>query len=290
VHGGLIVLGFLATWTVLELPDDQEPLRVTADFQNLRYEPLVRLDAGLESLREPSRAQQTPAPDVQASLEGALDARAELYELVESALPAPAVFVPADTGESATFVGLRATDARRIVYVIDASGSMIRSLPIVLEELARSLEALRPPQEFGVIFFQRNEAVVVPPASHLVAATGEAKVKALEWISRNVIPSGRSNPLAAIERALALRPDVVFMLSENITGSGQFEIDQEDLLELLERLNPPDGASGLRPARICCVQFLYPDPLDTLRRIAQRHGGPGGYRYLDAVELGIAVP
>jgi len=35
------------------------------------------------------------------------------------------------------------------------------------------------------------------------------------------------------------------------------------------------------------VQFLDPDPLETLRRIAEQHGGPDGYRFLSRAELGL---
>ena len=111
----------------------------------------------------------------------------------------------------------------------------------------------------------------------------------LAWIDQHVIPAGRSNPLSAIELALGFEPDVIFMLSENITGSGEFEIDQADLLALLEELNPADS-SGRRPTQINCVQFLDPDPLRTLEKIARRHGGERGYKFLDRAELGLRAP
>ena len=142
-------------------------------------------------------------------------------------------------------------------------------------------------QRFGLVFFQRNEALMVPPTTRLVSATPDAKVTALRWIDEKVIPAGRSNPLAAIEKALSFKPDVIFLLSENITGSGEFEIDQADLLSLLDELNPIDRRTGRRATRINCVQFLDPDPLDTLRRIAERHGGTDGYRFLSRAELGF---
>ena len=47
----------------------------------------------------------------------------------------------------------------------------------------------------------------------------------------------------------------------------------------------PDG-NGHRRTQINCIQFLDPDPLDTLRIIAERHGGPKGYKFLDREELG----
>ena len=112
----------------------------------------------------------------------------------------------------------------------------------------------------------------------------------MAWVVGHVMPAGRSNPLAALEKGLRLRPDVIFLLSENITGSGEFEIDQADLLSLLDRLNPVHRRTNRRRTRINCVQVLDPDPLDTLGKIARRHGGPDGYRFLSRSELGLEAP
>lgn len=293
IHGVLAILGFLVTWTVVLLQSDEQPARIIADFNAMTYQPLVRMsqdDASLADLRVQDRVEVAdPVPQVDR-----VDDPVELDPLVlfsgatsESSF---ARFAPDPTRTTATFVGLSSTNARRIVYVIDASGSMIRSLPIVLEELARSLDGLAPPQEFTVIFFSRNEAIIVPPVDRLSRATEAEKIRVLSWIGRHVIPAGRSNPLNAIEKALGFRPDVIFLLSENITGSGEFEIDQRDLLALLDELNPVDPELGRRATQINCVQFLDPDPLDTLREIARRHGGEKGYKFLDREELGLKAP
>ena len=67
-------------------------------------------------------------------------------------------FAPKASRSGATFAGTSSTNARKIVYAIDASGSMISSIQIVLEELTRSLENLSPKQSFTVIFFQNDAA------------------------------------------------------------------------------------------------------------------------------------
>ena len=294
IHGGLIGLGFLVTWTVVSLTDEQEPTLIVAEFDALSYDPVVTLET--EPL--PPQEQLIAAPQLSESFQRALaeqlaDLEAPVLGLALEPSPATSAqieFAPAQGRDTATFVGMTTSNARRIVYVIDASGSMIRSLQIVIEELTRSLGTLSEQQRYGVIFFQRNEAVMVPPTGRLTQATPEAQLRTLEWIDDHVIPAGRSNPLAAIERALGFKPNVIFLLSENITGSGEFEIDQDDLLNLLEELNPIEARSGRRRTQINCVQFLDPDPLDTLRRIADRHGGPGGYRFLSRAELGLTSP
>ena len=293
LHAGLIGLGFLFTWTIMSLAEGEEPVRLSAEFESVRYDPLVTLESDLASIDEPLASQQvaTETPELTVAEQLAEMEVTPLSLLTDAAMPPPrARFSSRPQPGVAAFGGLRTTNARRIVYVIDASGSMIRTLSVVLQELASSIEGLSEAQSFGIIFFQRNEAVVVPPTHRLTSATSAAKVRALRWIHENVTPGGRSSPVAAIEHALRLKPEVIFLLSENITGSGQFEVDQEDLLALLERLNPIDPKTGRRATQLKCVQFLYPDPLETLRIIAERHGGAKAYKFIDAAELGIAAP
>ena len=157
---------------------------------------------------------------------------------------------------------------------------MIRSLPTVLEHLARSMAQLAPPQRFSVVFFQDNEAVPMPNFAALPLATADQKRAVLRWMHHEIVPRGRSNPLRALERALALQPDVIFLLSENITGAGPFEIEADRLLAALEDQNPvrPDGTRG---TAIKCIQFLEEDVLGVLRQIAEVHGGPDGYNFVE---------
>ena len=289
LHAAIVAIGFFLTWTVINLTDQSDPIVVEAEFQALNYDPLVSLEADLSTL-DPLAPRQAPDESFDKRLSellADLDIPVSALDTAPVAPPSAAEFMPAAAPDSATFVGLTTTNARRIVYVIDASGSMIRSLPIVIEELARSLSTLSDQQRFGLVFFQHNRSLVVPPASRLVAATPQARMAALNWIDDHVIPAGRSNPLAAIEKALGFDPDVIFLLSENITGSGEFEIDQRDLLDLLDKLNPTIDDAGHRATQINCVQFLDPDPLETLRKIAERHGGPNGYKFLGRAELGL---
>ena len=186
---------------------------------------------------------------------------------------------------SVAFVGLEAP-AASVVYVVDASGSLVGTFPNVLRELERSLGKLDPVQRFSLVFFQRNGALALPPDGALRPATPDAVREAIAWARSTVRPAGRSNPVAALEQALALHPDLVFLLSTDITGSGDFEISREDLLARVDRLNPADS-DGVRRTRIQCVQFLDPDPLDTLRTLAEQHGGGTGFRFVSREELGL---
>jgi hypothetical protein len=99
-----------------------------------------------------------------------------------------------------------------------------------------------------------------------------------------VIPGGRSNPVPALKRALWLSPDAVFLLSNVVTGAGQFEADKGTILRDLEALNPFDPATGRRKTLIKTLQFLDEDPAGILQAIAEVHGGEGGYRFIPRTE------
>ena len=80
--------------------------------------------------------------------------------------------------------------------------------------------------------------------------------------------------------------NVIFIVSTDITGSGEFEIDKRDLLATLDSLNPMRN-SGTRAVRIRCIQLLDPDPLGTLEAIATEHGGKEGYAFIGRGQIGL---
>lgn len=289
LHAAIVLIGSVVTWSVVRLSDDREPQTITADFDAMQFDAVAVLDAA-PSIAE-ARVEAPAVIDIDVAPLDEFTLDAEALELMPESFtgPPPSDFAPPPVQGSASFLGLSTSNAQRIVYIIDASGGMIPYLRLVLQELTRSLHALTDQQSFSVVFFQRNEYVMVPPQRRWIPATQSEKLRVLAWIDENIIPAGRSNPLAAFEVALRMNPDVIFLLSDNITGSGIYEIDQEDLLKRLDELNPTDRLTGKRRTQINCIQFLDPDPLDTLRRIAEAHGGPRGYKFLSRGELGLAT-
>lgn len=281
-HLAILAVGMAATWSIVRSPELLDPVLVVADLDERSYAPVIATSPRREVTGDVT-TRSTP-PIVPPS--SAIPAEASRVAPAPRSAPTAIDWSP-PVGEAISFAGVRADHARRVVYVVDASGSLVGALPIVIDELSRSLRSLAPEQQYAVIFFQRNEALMAPPNDRLALATPEQIERTLRWIRQRIVPAGRSNPMRAIESALRLRPDALFLLSTSITGSGQFEIAQSELLAQIDRLNPADG-SGRRRAAIRCVQFLDPDPLDTLRRIAEAHGGPEGFRFLSRAELGVA--
>jgi hypothetical protein len=200
----------------------------------------------------------------------------------------PAVVDPASSTASAGNPSRPATDFSpfgRIIFLVDASGSLIDTLPRVVAELGASIGQLDEHQFFTVIFFQHNAAIEVPPRG-LKAASPKMKEQTIDWIdpdTGHILPSGSSNPVNALKVAMGYAPDLVCIFSDRITGKGPGEIDRDQLLGLLRELNPS------RYTIFNTVQFFYPDPQETLKTIALEYGGV--YRFVrESQPLPIETP
>lgn len=182
--------------------------------------------------------------------------------------------IPAIGGE-VKFAGLGSSNARSVVYAVDASGPMVSTLPEVIEELVRSVSRLSATQRFGVVVFRLKadgtESESFMPV--LVRATPQAKKELREWLLA-LAPAGRSNPLSGLRAALEMRPDAVFLLSRGIerSGGGLWELGLDATLGELDLLNPADEHTGRRSVVIKTIQFLDEDPTGTMQRIGQVHG------------------
>jgi len=162
--------------------------------------------------------------------------------------------------------------AESVVYLIDASGSMVEGLPWVIAELGRALRGLDSSKRFNIVFFRSGEAV---PAwsTGLRPATWANVQAALGWAGGDdprTAARGASHPLAAIRLAMRWRPDAIWLLSDNITGSGRFALEPAALIEAIDSAKRRHRADH---TRVHTIQFLRPDPHNALGRIAEAHGG-----------------
>lgn len=290
-HAVLIVLGFFIVWTVNPPPPEERPA-IVVSFDNPAPAPLSPPVADPSERSELNRSLEEvslPSP-----------AEAPLSELVSAALPGPAREQESAGREAimerrlpeVRFAGLGVSNAADIVYVVDASGSMVSTLPIVIDHLNRSVSRLARTQRFQIIFYGREAYESAPhpgdvqegvPTTRLIRATPENIRQVLAWV-RTVLPGGKSNPIPALKRALWLKPDAVFLLSNVITGIGEWEAGKEALLKDIDALNPADAHTGRRRTVIKTIQFLDEDPAEILRAIGEAHGGEDGYKFIPRTE------
>lgn len=159
---------------------------------------------------------------------------------------------------------------RRVAFLVDASGSLIDTFDQVLEGVSLSVRGLLAEQEYTVIFFRRGQVIETPPAG-LKPADPRNKRLTADWLdpsAGNVTAFGRSEIDEAIALALSYGADEITLFSDNAlarsTASGaQGLIDQIEELCLAANENPV----------INTVQFVYEDPDNTLRRIAEAFDG-----------------
>lgn len=189
------------------------------------------------------------------------------------------------------FAGASASgEARSVVYVVDASGPMVTSMSMVLEELVRSVWGLDEGQSFSVVLFREGRAGGEDRSEHfadeLVPATLANKRALARWLSASR-PEGRSNPLTGLEQGLTFGADVVFLLSRSVERSagGVWGEGLSATMDRLEGLNPPLKDGG-RPVQIQSIAFLEDDPTGLLQAIAESHGprDGSGYRVVRAAE------
>jgi len=158
-------------------------------------------------------------------------------------------------------------EAAKVVYLVDRSGSMTDSLEIVKYELKRSIGELGEESEFHVIFYSTGPGVEMP-TRRLVHATERNKQMAFEFIDL-VIAMGGTDPSQAIERAFAVKPDLVYLLTD-----GEFD---RAVADLVKRRNA-DGR-----VKVCTIGFLYHPKDPVLVDIAERNGGQ--YKFISEADL-----
>jgi hypothetical protein len=108
-------------------------------------------------------------------------------------------------------------NAMRIVYICDASGSMMTKMDLLKLELQKSVQELQPVQAFDVFFFQESTNNYIALAPDLVMATAGNKKKLYDFL-QDVVGQGNTHVIPALTAVFNLptRPDLVYLLTDGL--------------------------------------------------------------------------
>ncbi|MCA9127818.1 MAG: hypothetical protein KDB22_12065 [Planctomycetales bacterium] len=172
---------------------------------------------------------------------------------------------------SASFFGA-AANGNCFCYVIDGSLSMRGGAwEAAKAELIKSLNSLKPKQRFYVIFFNRQlEAIPAPgemtPAAGALYATAENLQHANRWLDTLEIDIG-APPIDALEKAIALEPDAIYLLTD-----GDTTVDVTGILRKENRVADLLGVAQIRTP-IHTIAFYSLAGQTLLRQIAAENQG-----------------
>lgn len=163
-------------------------------------------------------------------------------------------------GPPASFVGVR-TNALKIVYLCDASGSMLSVFPALQRQLRLSIEGLKLPQSFGVVIFSDTFKTL---DNKLQLANPDNKRKASEFVT-TLSASGGTKPNAGIAAAFSLQPQLIYVLTDGF--------DQGDPREVLEQFRKLNKDKRVKVNTILLKSADDPELVNLLKTIASENGG-----------------
>jgi len=195
------------------------------------------------------------------------------------------------TGEGMSFFGVKA-QGDRILLLFDVSSSVVNKaekagIPLerIQEETIKMIGTLPISSQFSLIQFTGN---YMPFTEELIAATPGNKDLAKKWVTDKWVTSGTMSSasksvvsnltgvVGVLERAAAMRPDVIFLISDasfqwRPDGGGGFRnVPYEDIKKAVEALG--NGTNGDVPLHFVAFE-PKPDDVKEWSRIVRATGG-----------------
>jgi hypothetical protein len=171
---------------------------------------------------------------------------------------------PAGIGGSIFVLPPTQSKAGRLVFLCDASGSMLNKYATLHRQLSKAVGGLQASQAFNLIFMREADSLSLAPV--MVKATPENKLAAEDFLTNKVSPRGETNPIPAIEAAFAQHPHVIFLLTDG---------DFPDNLAVVKRIASLNARHHVHVNTIAFVSDADTDTdfLTVLQRVAADNGG-----------------
>jgi hypothetical protein len=166
----------------------------------------------------------------------------------------------------AAFFGAYA-EGKRFIFVLDSSRSMLQDdrWTYACNQLIDSLNGLQPEQEFYVICFDIETSYLfnIPPTRAKFFKSDENTLPRVKrWLRSHEL--GRATmPAQALQNALALQPDAIFLLSD-----GELQDDSVNMLRMINGFS-----SEYRQIPIHTVHLFSNEGRETLKLIARENSG-----------------
>lgn len=254
------------------------------ELQTLELEQVSELETTDVSL-EPTPPEVPDAPPLgeAATLMGAAEsqldpapARTKADEIGELASESRSLAAQARTDEGAEFFGVKA-GGRKFVFVVDSSRSMRGGrFETAAGEVLAAVRRLKQDQMFFVLFYDETINLMTlapggPAESRPVEATPE-NIQSLErWVGSIILGAG-AGPEKALEIAIEMLPDAIYLLSD-----GEFGSATERFLAKANVIDDP--IDGPRPKVVVHTVGLHNQGgAAAMQRIASTYGGM--YRYV----------
>jgi hypothetical protein len=152
---------------------------------------------------------------------------------------------PEDAAASVSFFGTK-SQARRVVFVIDNTGSMRHGeFETVVAELLKAVNAMDPGQQFYVFFYSDQVYPLFFPQTQAtcIRATPENKQLLEQWLdSVELCTGGVWELVQALEAAYKLKPDVIYLLSD---GNRWDAVRADYKIAAVERLKTERNPLGI---------------------------------------------
>jgi hypothetical protein len=217
-----------------------------------------------------------PSVDVSVNVEGLVgnESGSSLADQMKNAM---AGMAQTKSMQGAAFFGLQAT-GNTFIYLVDNSPSMRRdnAFDNARNEMIRSLMSMKPKQRFFMIMFGKEmQRLSFPGEEELtspVYATPENVKKAIDWLQTTSVQKDGWPPSEALEVAIEMDPDAIFMLFDGATRA--------DVPKFLERTNRTDDiiSENVPKVPIHVIHFFEEEYAKDMQRIAKENLGT--YRFI----------
>ncbi len=173
-----------------------------------------------------------------------------------------------ENGGGAKFFGVGG-NGRDFVFIVDCSGSMADygRWHQAVRELKQSVNDLKEDQRFLILLYN-DGFIAMNNDAKLVKSDSRSRKKAFKWLVNNR-PDSWTFCAEALGKALSLKPDAVFLLSD-----GEFN-DRQDVFFVLDTMNSKERLSPYEEQQIPVHTIALGSHFGrhTMKRIADENSG-----------------